>query len=89
MNKSEGLNIFSGNLASLLDETEWLNIFSGNLASLLDETGMTQRELSEATGISKGTINKYINKRQFPNVINIIKIARALDCDPSELIDFE
>lgn len=72
-----------------MTELEWLELFGDNLASLLIEADMTQAELAEITGMSKATINKYIHGFQMPTAFAIVRLAAALDCNPSELIDFE
>lgn len=71
-----------------MTEQEWLDIFSGNLISLLDENYMTQNELSIETGISKGSISKYVNGIQMPTVRALLAISYALDESVDDLIDF-
>ena len=71
-----------------MSEQEWLDIFGDNLVSILEEYKMTQDELAEETGLSKGTISKYIHKKQIPNLKAIINLSYALDMDIDELIDF-
>ena len=71
-----------------MSEQEWLDIFGDNLVSILEEYKMTQDELAEETGLSKGTISKYIRKKQIPNLKAIINLSYALDMDIDELIDF-
>lgn len=71
-----------------MTEQEWLDIFSDNLISLLDENYMTQNELSIETGISKGTISKYVNGIQMPTVRALLAISYAFDESLDDLIDF-
>jgi transcriptional regulator with XRE-family HTH domain len=71
-----------------MSEYEWLEIFGDNLLNMLDEYNMSQVELSEITGLSQGTISRYINKQQSPGIKAIINISYALDCEIDELIDF-
>ncbi len=72
-----------------MTELEWLDIFADNLASMMEEGGYTQMDLAEETGLSQSTISAYLNKRKLPGVKAIINIAYALDCEVTELIDFD
>lgn len=61
--------------------------FGRNLADILEEYRMTQKELSEDTGISESTITRYIRGECMPSLKNIINIMIALECDFEELVD--
>ena len=63
-----------------MTELEWMHIFAGNLKSLLDENRMTQRDLAEATGISKGMISRYLNEECMPSVNALVNIAHEFPC---------
>lgn len=71
-----------------LSEIQWLRMFGDNLRYLLDEYHMTQKDLAEMTGLSEGTISKYINRTQMPTVRAIINISYALDESVDDLVDF-
>lgn len=71
-----------------MTEFQWLDIFGNNLARMMYELKVTQKDLSEMTGLSEPTISKYINKLQMPGVKAVIKIAYALGCTTDDLIDF-
>lgn len=71
-----------------MSELEWLDIFAGNLGEMLWETGMTQKELSELTGLSEGTISKYLARQQMPGIKAIVNIAYVFGIDIDELVDF-
>ncbi len=47
--------------------------------------GLTQRELAERAGVTQATISLLERKGQLPQVTTIQKLAKALDCTPSEL----
>lgn len=70
-----------------MSEMEWLDMFGDNLVYIMRRTRTTQRKLAEKTGLSQGTISKYINKQQLPGVRAIVKLAYALDCSTDDLID--
>lgn len=59
--------------------------FGRRLKTLLELRGMTQNELSEETGISQVSISKYLNGKSDPSLLNVLKIARALDCSLDDL----
>ena len=52
--------------------------FSTRLVALMAERGMTQRDLSQASGVSQGTISKYINGKQVPKSRELYMISKAL-----------
>lgn len=60
---------------------------SYHLIELMAVKGFSQNTLSEYTGLSKGSINNYINGTATPSAIALVKIARALDCTVADLID--
>lgn len=71
-----------------MSEVEWLDIFGDNLISMLDECLLTQKDLAEMTGLSEGTISKYVNRTQMPTVRAIINLSYALDWDLNDMLDF-
>lgn len=73
---------------SEINEDEWLQEFSMRLNRKMRELGINQQRLSEITGLSLVSINRYINARAMPSVYNALLIARALDCSMYELYEF-
>jgi len=61
--------------------------FSGRLVALMEKRGMNQRDLSRATGISQGTISKYINKRQMPKSRELYAISKVLEVQMESWFD--
>jgi DNA-binding XRE family transcriptional regulator len=61
--------------------------FATHLSELMAEKGYTQHTLAEYTGISKGSINAYLNETKTPSITNLRRIAYALDCSIAELMD--
>lgn len=49
--------------------------------------GITLVELSKRTGISKSTLNNFENQRTYPTVLQLEKIATALDLHISDLYE--
>lgn len=72
-----------------MTEMEWIDIFGDNLADSIKYARMTQRDLSDAAGISESVISDYIHKRRMIGLKNAINIAYALGCSIDDLIDFE
>jgi len=59
------------------------------LSRKLGELRVTQKELSESTGIRANTINDlYHNVAERVSIEQMDKICEALDCDPSEIIEY-
>lgn len=60
---------------------------SYHLKEMMEMKGYTQQTLSEYTGIGKGSIYNYINGKATPSATALRKIAYALDCSISDLLD--
>lgn len=50
---------------------------------------ISQVELSEKTGITKGAISSYVSGRYFPKQENLYLISKALNVDPSFLMGLD
>ena len=68
-----------------MTEKECRREFGLRLCKLMKIKNVTQQDLSEMTGISRVTINKYINGKANANFYNADKIAKALKCSMDEL----
>lgn len=55
------------------------------LESILKTRGITQHELAKKCGITAVTINRYVNKKRIPNVIDAGKIAACLNLEIGEI----
>ena len=71
-----------------MNEVEWINEFGENLKRMMLDARMTQRELSDLSGLSEATISRYLNKTMAPSGKAIVNLAYALGCDTDDLIDF-
>lgn len=65
---------------------KWLHIFATNLIWAMNMNDVSQKELSIKTGISENAISNYVHENKEPKIINVIKMAKALNCDIRELI---
>lgn len=72
-----------------MSEQEWLDIFGDNLRDMLEEAYMSQEELADAIGVTRATVNRYINKQRIPSVKAIINMSMVFGCTIDELIYFE
>jgi DNA-binding Xre family transcriptional regulator len=70
-----------------MSEEEWKRKFSKSLKNKMLWNCIGQDELADLTGISKVTLSKYMNMKSTPSAHNIYRLAKALKCLPSELID--
>lgn len=61
--------------------------FSYNLTEQMSLKGYTQRTLADDTGLSKGTIHNYINKKATPTATALRRIAKVLNCTIDELLN--
>ena len=72
-----------------MSEVEWMDIFAANLQSLMNEERMSQNELARKTGISKGTISRYLNAQCMPSVNALVNIAHVFKgCEITDLLYF-
>lgn len=67
-----------------ITEEESRNELGYRLYRMMRVKGVTQKELSEKTGISQSSISHYITGKKTPSFYNIDKIAKALDCPIDE-----
>lgn len=70
------------------NEEEWRMEFARRLYKKMQTKGYTQEALSWATGISQGTLAKYVNGLVTPGCWNVRKIATELNCTIAYLVDF-
>lgn len=59
---------------------------SSRLKEMLDAQNITQKKLSELTGITESAISHYINGTRIPRGMNLIKIANALKTTTDDLL---
>lgn len=63
------------------------NVFPGRLALYRGLSGMTQKELSAASGVSVPQIARYERGESSPRMASVAKLAHALGIKPNELIE--
>ena len=54
-----------------------------------EKLGFSQEQLAMMTGIKRQAISEYELDKRRPNVVNLLKIAKALKCHADELLILE
>ena len=73
----------------VLNDRDYKKAFSIKLRRLMISQRISQKELSEATGINAATLSHYMNGRNLPDLRNARRLAQALDCNIEELTELE
>lgn len=60
---------------------------SERIFKIMKEKGMTQLQLSGKTGIGQSTISDWKTKGTDPSASKIMKICKALDCTPYDILE--
>ncbi len=64
-----------------------LEIFARNLIRYLNNSGKTQKEVSEAVGVSTGTFNDWVKCRIYPRMDKVQSLAEFFGIQVSDLVD--
>ena len=72
-----------------ITEEEWRDSFGSKLKSMLHDRSIKQEAMADMLGISRVMLNKYINGKATPSSYNLNRIARILNCDIRDLVDFD
>lgn len=59
------------------------------LSEILYEKGLTYRQISKKSGVSKSAINKIANFETDPKQSTMISIARALNMEVTDIFNFD
>ncbi len=62
-------------------------VVGSRIVARRNELGMTAAELSRRSGVSAANISFYENGRSLMNIGSLLRIAAALEIDPSVLLD--
>lgn len=74
---------------SPLAQLEPKEVLASNVRRLRTSTGLSQEELAARAGLHRTYISSVERGQRNVSLENIFAIARALGCDPRELIDAE
>lgn len=61
----------------------------GRIAFYLRQSGLSQKELSERSGVTEAAISRYIKGLREPRAITVAAIASALDVTVNDLVGTE
>lgn len=71
----------------IVEDEEYFRLsFSRNLRRLIRDKDLSREKLAERSNVSYYGICNYLNAKTTPTFFVVNKLARALDCEPSELI---
>ena len=62
-------------------------ILTENLNGYMDANGFTQRQLAHLAGIKTTTLNNWLRGQAYPQPENLLKLAKALHCEVSDLTE--
>ena len=72
-----------------MDDVEYRREFGDRLKTLLRDRNFRHDFLANTVGISRQSMSMYINGKAMPSIHIVRRIARALDCDIRDLVDFD
>lgn len=70
-----------------MTKNEFMKDFSENLTMIMRNNKISQKDLSDRTGLSVMTINYYLRGHRMPSLIHLINITRVLCCSIDDLVD--
>ena len=70
-----------------MTEMEFRQLFAKRIKQRINRLNIDQRELARRADISEVTLSRYIRCRRKPTIDIVKKLAQALECEPSDLID--
>lgn len=72
-----------------MNDLEMLQQFGERLVQARTMRGLSQRELSDLANLSNTMVNKYEKGKTDPGATNLIRLARALNVEPSWLMAWD
>lgn len=85
----EVTNIYNFESEDAMSDDDYRKAVGDRIKTLLRDRSMKHETLAEMVGVSRQSMSMYINGRTLPNVRIIRRIARALNCDVRDIIDFD
>lgn len=69
-----------------MSEQEKKEFFIGETKRLMEERGMSQKDLSEKSGITEASVSRYLAGKRTPRFDVVINFAKALGVKPGDLL---
>jgi transcriptional regulator with XRE-family HTH domain len=66
-----------------------MKVIKQRLKKLMKANNLSQRKLSEISGVPQYSICRYVSGERIPNINNLVRLARALNSSPNYLVGFE
>lgn len=70
----------------MIKQSQHVEGFEGRLLKAIGDKDMTCNQVGRITGIGQGCINRYINEKQMPSCINLVKLAKLLEVSTDWLL---
>ena len=67
-------------------ERVYMRSVGSNIKKVRSEKGITQAKLYVRSGIAQNTISNYECGKRNPTLLNLLRIATVLDCDPRDFL---
>ncbi|AFY43255.1 helix-turn-helix domain-containing protein [Nostoc sp. PCC 7107] len=72
-----------------MDEAKILSLLGENLRRIRIEKGYSQEQLAALTGLDRTYISGIERGKRNVSLINLVKLARALDIPTKQIVDFD
>lgn len=80
---------YDPDLLDNMDDIEYRREFGDRLKTLLRDRNLRHESLASTVGVSRQSMSMYINGKAMPSIRIARRIARALNCDIRDLVDFD
>ena len=72
-----------------MSEEEYRKAVGDRIKTLSRDRSLKHESLAELVGVSRQSMSMYINGRSLPSIRIVRRMAKALNCDVRDLIDFD
>lgn len=72
-----------------MSDDDYKKAIGDRLKTLLRDRSIRHDTLAEMVGVSRQSMSMYVNGRALPSIRIVRRIAKALNCDVRDLIDFD
>ena len=82
-------HIYNYETEDAMSEEDYRKAVGDRIKILARDRSLRHETLAELVGVSRQSMSMYINGRSLPSIRIVRRIARALNCDVRDLIDFD